>query len=159
MSDGNIGKKTEGRREKSINKNFMILALIVVIVALIGMMMGSMLIRMERPDPATFDFERERHDRENLVFFLKLKTAITFVNMILSMMLIFIYAGLYKETRSDFTLGLMVVMASFFIYALMSCPLIPFLLGMRPFGFGIFTMIPDMFATVALFTLLYISQK
>lgn len=159
MSDDNIEKKSLDGKRKGINKNFAILTLIVVIVALLGIILGSMFIRLERPDPTTFDFEKERLDRENLVFFLKLKTAITFVNMTISMMLILIYTRLYKETKSEFTMGLIVVMASFFVYALMSCPLIPYLLGMRPFGTGIFAMIPDMFATVALFTLLYISQK
>jgi len=140
-------------------KNLTIMILIVVIAALMGIILGSMFLKFERPDPSNFDFVREREDVAKLEFFLKIKTAITFVNMTLSVMLIIIYYHIWKETKSDFTLGLMIVMVSFFVYAITSCPLIPGLLGFKPFGFGLFSLIPDIFATLALSVLLFISQK
>ena len=132
---------------------------IIAIAALVGIILGSMFINFEPKTPGSFDPDRERLDIEDMELYLKIKTGITFVNMAISAILISIYVKLYRETKADFTLGLIIVMASFFIYALMSCPLIPHVLGIRPFSAGVFTMVPDIFATVALATLLYISKK
>lgn len=168
MSDSTIENKSQNRKSKGINKNFAILTLIVVIVALMGIILASMLIDLRTPlpdeqiedfDKRDYRFDKEREDPELLELHLKLKTAITFANMTISLMLIFIYYKLYKETRSEFTMGLIVVMASFFIYALTSNPILPRLIGFPAIGFGLFSMIPDIFATIALFTLLYLSQK
>ncbi len=167
MSDDNIEEKPKSREGKGLNKNFMILALIVVIVSLLSIIIAGMLIDIKLPPPEDealdrpkdYRFDQERDDPELLERHLKLKTAITFANMTISLMLIFIYYKIYKQTKSQFTLGLMVVMASFFVYALTANPIIPRLMGLKPISFGLFSMIPDMFALVALFTLLYLSQK
>lgn len=143
-----------------INKNFMILALIVVIMAMFGIILAGALLDLRRSEPAPdFRFERERLDPDKLELHLKLKTALTFVIITISSMLIFIYYSIYRDTRTDFTLGLIVVMVSFLVYGITSNPIIPRLIGLPAPGFGLFTMIPDIFATVALFTLLYLSQK
>ncbi|MBI5000159.1 MAG: hypothetical protein HZB92_01325 [Euryarchaeota archaeon] len=100
-----------------------------------------------RPDPIDRDL------------FMVPRGVITTVNLTLSAILIFIYISIYRKTKSEFTVSLIVVMMALFLYALLSNPLIPMLFGYRLFGMGLFTMLPELFTTIALVALLYISLK
>jgi tellurite resistance protein TehA-like permease len=88
-----------------------------------------------------------------------LKTAISFINIGLIIPLFFIYAGLYREMRSSFTLGLLAVIFALGMYAVTSNPLLIGLLGGRPGDIGLFQIIPDLCTTVALLVLIRISLE
>ena len=88
-----------------------------------------------------------------------LKTAISFINIGLILPLFAIYAGIYRKMRSSFTLGLLAVIFALGMYAVTSNPLIIGLLGGRPGDIGLFQIIPDLCATVALIILIRISLE
>jgi len=91
-------------------------------------------------------------------FYLRTKSVMTTINMALAMVLIAGYLKLYSEVRSRFTLGLLLAMFSLFIYAATSNPLVHAFSGFCLSGLGPFTMIPDLFAAVALGILVYLSD-
>jgi hypothetical protein len=106
----------------------------------------------EQPPPNSFD----PPDRDR---FINVKSALTMINLMLSAALIALYVKIYRETKAQFTLGLIIVMLALFLYALMSNPLLPMLFGYRIFGVGAFSMLPDLFTTVALSVLIYLTVK
>jgi tellurite resistance protein TehA-like permease len=87
----------------------------------------------------------------------QLKTVVSFINIGLIIPLFIIYAGIYREMRSSFTLGLLAVIFALGMYAVTSNPLIVSLLGGRVGDIGLFQIIPDLCTTVALVILIRIS--
>jgi hypothetical protein len=81
------------------------------------------------------------------------------VNMVISIPLLIVYAKLYRDLHSKFTLGLIVVILVLFFYAITSNPLLHIIFGYYTLGLGPFTILPDAFATVALLVLLYLSLE
>lgn len=88
-----------------------------------------------------------------------LKTLISFINIGLIIPLFLIYAGIYRSLRTTFTLGLIVVVFAFGMYAVTSNPLLVSLLGGRVENIGMFQIIPDLCATIALIILIRISLE
>lgn len=137
--------------------NVLIIIALILIAGIVGAFLGSTLTeRQKRPD---FDFDDLRRARESVGIFLTIKSAVTTINITITLLLIGLYINIYKKIKSDFTLGLIIVMFSMLVYAVTSNPLFHALFGYGLFGLGPFTMIPDLFATVALSTLLYLSLK
>ena len=126
-----------------------------IIIALMGYALSG-----ERmlPEPPEFDdFDRLRDD---VSAYLPVKTAISATNMILSCVLIILYVQIYVKVRTGFALGLIVAMASLFLYALTSNPVVQMLLGYHAVtGTGPFAWIADVFASVALTILLWLSLE
>ena len=91
-------------------------------------------------------------------FFLRAKSMLTTSNMAFAVILMAGYIKLYTEVKSKFTLGLLFMMTSLFIYAATSNPLVHALSGFCLSGLGPFTMIPDIFAAAALGILVYLSD-
>jgi small-conductance mechanosensitive channel len=89
----------------------------------------------------------------------QLKTVISFINIGLIIPLFIIYAGIYRRLKSSFTLGLMAVILALGMYAVFSNPLIVSLLGGHVADIGVFQIVPDLFATVALIILVRISLE
>jgi tellurite resistance protein TehA-like permease len=89
----------------------------------------------------------------------QLKTAISFINLGLIIPLFVIYAGIYRRMRSSFTLGLIAVIFALGMYAVTSNPLIVSLLGGHTGDIGLFQIIPDLCATIALIILIRISLE
>jgi hypothetical protein len=85
------------------------------------------------------------------------KVVISMVNLVIIFPLLNMYIKLYRESRSEFTLGLIFIILVFLLYALTSNPLLHIIFGFYASGLGVFAIIPDIFSTFALLTLLYIS--
>ena len=64
-----------------------------------------------------------------------------------------------RDVKSEFTFGLIVVMSALLLYAVTSNPLVQYIFSYRGFGQGPFVMLPDIFTTIALSVLLYLSMK
>ena len=126
---------------------------IAIVVAIIGLVVASLML----PPPEIARPPIPQQDRVLMDIYLKAKTMISLVNIVLIISLMFIYRGIYKQVKSQFTLGLIVVMLVLFMYAFTSNPLIQILFGYQAEGLGPFAMIPDIFATFGLGLLLYIS--
>jgi hypothetical protein len=130
---------------------------IIIIAALFGALVGN----FYAPAPPHRDHpphvpEMEQDPSNYLTI---LKTTITMMNIAISLILILLYFKIYNEVRSEFTIGLIVVMFALLIYCVTSNPLLLSLFGYRSFGTGPFMIIPDMFSTIGLATLLYLSLK
>ena len=103
----------------------------------------------ERPPYIPWDIE----------FFYIAKTVISTINMTILIFLVLVYADIYRKTRSEFTIGLIIFSATLLLYALASNPIVIRAFGFRAFGLGPFALLPDLFTFAALVVLLYLSIK
>jgi hypothetical protein len=144
--------------------NKKILMVIIVTALLTAGAVGIVLSRdqtwVPRPPPNfTPDTPPDQFDPNDRDQYLGFKTALTMINMTLSVILIGLYVKVYRDTKSEFTIGLIIMTFSLFLYATLSNPLLPMLFGYRILGVGIFSILPDIFTTVALSALLYLGLK
>ena len=95
----------------------------------------------------------------DIELFYKVKTILSTINATLVVFLLATYVDIYKKLRSEFTIGLIIFSLTLFFYALSSNPLLQGLFGYRAFGLGPFAMLPDMFTTLALGVLMYLTLK
>ncbi len=98
-------------------------------------------------------------DPEIIATFTILKTIVSFINMALILITLGIYLDIYRTIKSKFTLGLVTMILLLLMYALTSNPLFHFRFGYETIGLGPFTILPDIFTTVALLILFYISLE
>jgi hypothetical protein len=156
-------------------KRILIIIALIIIVGTIGASLGyyqtenlkSPLFDRDFPDSDGFDNRtppREFKDeieraRAHFDEYIIIKSAVTLINIVISLILIAMYVRIYREVKSDFTLGLIVVMSSLLLYAVTSNPLVQYIFTYRGFGMGPFILIPDIFTTIALSVLLYLSLK
>lgn len=91
--------------------------------------------------------------------FYTVKAVISSINLTLLVFLLVTYIDIYKKTKSEFTIGLMIFAMVLLLYALSSNPLVHQIFGFRAFGLGPFAMLPDLFTLAALITLLYLTLK
>jgi len=87
------------------------------------------------------------------------KTVISTINLTLLTILLITYINIYKKTKSEFTIGLIIFSVVLFLDALVSNPLMHWTFGFRAFGLGPFAMLPDLFTCAALAVLLYLTLK
>lgn len=112
-----------------------------------------------RPVPDTINIDSYYSYRGDLELFYKVRTVITSINATLLVFLLGAYLDMYNKIKSEFTIGLIVFSLTLLLYALTSNPLIQWLFGYRAFGLGPFAMLPEMFTTIALAVLLYLTMK
>ncbi|MFW9850280.1 MAG: hypothetical protein ACFFF4_14175 [Candidatus Thorarchaeota archaeon] len=91
--------------------------------------------------------------------YITLKTIISFINIALILLMLGIYGDIYRKMRSKFTLGLVTMITLLLMYALTSNPIIHSNLGFQTIGLGPFTFLPDVFTTIALLILFYLSLE
>ncbi len=97
--------------------------------------------------------------RDDIELFYTVETVVSTINATLSILLLVIYISIYRKTRSEFTIGLIIFSAVLFLNALASIPLVHLAFGYYPFGLGPFAMLPNLFTLVALAVLLYLSVR
>lgn len=133
-----------------------ILVIIIIVAGIAGTAFGSMIdLQFEGKEPPDDD-EIERRDP---TLYLIISSAVASINMVIASILIILYYQVYKEVKSEFTLGLIIVMFSLLLYAIFANPLTHAIFGFRAFGLGVFSIIPHVFATIAMSILLYLSLK
>ncbi len=131
--------------------------IIVIITALIIGVIGMALASVALPPPDEPLPPPPLPDRNTMSILLDLKALSSFFNIVILLALIAIYVGIYREVKTRFTLGLILVMVTLLLYALTSNPLIHILFGFQAQGLGPFVLIPDIFTSIALAVFLYIS--
>jgi hypothetical protein len=129
------------------------ITVIAVIVAVIGLVLANFMLLPPHTAPPPIP----EPDRFLMDIYLKVKTMVSLVNVVLIISLISIYYDIYHQVKSQFTMGLIIVMLVLLMYALTSNPIVQVLFGYQAQGLGPFAMIPDIFTTFALGLLLYIS--
>ncbi|MEM3698091.1 MAG: hypothetical protein QXQ94_11485 [Candidatus Bathyarchaeia archaeon] len=95
----------------------------------------------------------------DIEFYYIAKTVVSTINVTMLIFLLILYADIYRKTRSEFTIGLMIFSATLLLYALASNPIVISIFGFRIFGLGPFALLPDLFTFAALIVLLYLSVK
>jgi len=82
------------------------------------------------------------------------KSVLSTLNMILLLVLLAIYVSAYRETKSEFLVGLIVFDLAMLLYAVSSNPFVHAYFGVQEIGLGPFVMLPDFFILVAVVVLL-----
>jgi hypothetical protein len=95
----------------------------------------------------------------DMELFYRVKTLLSSINATLLVFLLATYVDMYRTIRSEFTIGLILFSVILLLYALSSNPLMQWIFGFRAFGLGPFAMLPDLFTTLALAVLLYLTMK
>ena len=146
-------------------KIWIILAILLVVAALSDFLAIQ---NAPSPPPSIFDprmpFDGTNFDRYysyigDIELFYKIKTILSSINATLLVLLLATYVDMYKKIPSEFTSGLIVFSLILLLYALSTNPLLQWLFGYRAFGLGPFAMLPDLFTTLALAVLLYLTMK
>jgi hypothetical protein len=105
---------------------------------------------------------RERPPIENLAdieLFYTMETIVSVINVALSTFLLLMYVSIYRKTRSEFTIGLIIFSAVLLLHAFLAIPILQRGFGFVPFGLGPFAVLPDLFTCAALTVLLYLTYK
>ena len=145
-----------------MNKNRKIL--VVVIVALISVaLVAALWASYSFPFPVS-EFPERRFPPSEYIFgdfefFYVAQTVLSTVNVALLIFLLTTYVDIYRKTRSQFTLGLIIFSLAFLFRTLTANPLFMWVFGFKAFGLGPFALLPDVFELVALSVLLYLSAK
>jgi hypothetical protein len=95
----------------------------------------------------------------DIELFYTIGTVISTINVTLLVILLITYVSIYRKTRSEFTIGLMVFSVVLLLNALASNPFVRWVFGFRGFGLGPFAMLPDLFTCIALVLLLYLTLR
>ncbi len=143
------------------NQRTSVVLVVLIVVALIVSFLGIHFLQpLERP------FERPFEHRPvlpptpgDIELYYLVRTMLTTINVALLIFLFATYLGIYRKIKSDFTIGLMVFSMVLLLYALSSNPLVQYVFGFRAFGLGPFAMLPDLFTSVALAVLLYLTFR
>ena len=97
--------------------------------------------------------------RGDFEFFYIAQTVLSTVNVALLIFLLTTYIDIYRKTRSQFTIGLIIFSLVFLLKTLTANPLFMWIFGFWAFGLGPFALLPDLFELIALTVLLYLSAK
>jgi len=114
---------------------------------------------LEPWEPWDSQWARQQNIPGDIAFFYIAETVISTINVTLSIFLFATYIIVYEKTGSEFTIGLIIFSAVFFLNALVSNPFVIWIFGYRPVGLGPFALLPDIFTLAALAILLYLSIK
>jgi hypothetical protein len=98
-------------------------------------------------------------DIRDLELYYTAGTIMSALNLTLLVFLLATYVSIYRKTKSQFTIGLIVFSIVFFLNILASSPVIQYTFGFRAIGLGPFALLPDIFTFAALIVLLYLSIK
>jgi hypothetical protein len=95
----------------------------------------------------------------DIELFYTVQTVVSTINVTLSIILLMMYVSIYRKTRSEFTIGLIIFSAVLLLHAFVSIPLVYRVFGFYEFGLGPFAMLPNLFTCLALTVLLYLTIK
>jgi len=113
------------------------------------------------PNLEDLDYENLRLVSSQLAAYIRGKTLISAVNVILLVYLFATYVDMYRQTKASFTLGLVFLSGALLSYSLFTNPV---LLTVSGGSGGIrivryFNFLPDLFTTVASTILIYLSRQ
>jgi hypothetical protein len=138
--------------------------LTIVLITAVGLLAALWAITVEPRtpmlEPRSFPPPQDRLNfRGDLELFYTAKTVISSVNMTLVIFLLGTYVSLYRKTKSEFVVGLIVFALILLLYTVVSNPIVIYLFGFQSYGLGPFAMLPDLFTSLALGVLLYLTLK
>jgi hypothetical protein len=95
----------------------------------------------------------------DIAWFYTAQAVISTINATLAIILLITYINLYRKIQLLFTIGLIIFSMVLLLHALASCPIVLWIFGFRAYGLGPFAMLPDLFTSLALTVLLYLTFK
>ncbi len=95
----------------------------------------------------------------DIELFYTVRTVLSTINIVLTIVLMINYVLIYQKTRSEFSVGLLLFSIMLLIKDVTLSPFVIALGGFGLFGLGPFAFIPDLFELAALLVLFYLSVK
>ncbi len=134
-------------------------ALILLIVLLVSATLAAFLATYELMQSSGTPFNPRPHpaNSADLELYYVARTVFSTINIVLLIVLIANYVSIYRKTRSEFTVGLLLFSVFFLIKDITWSPFVVNFAGFDVFGLGPFAFMPDLFELVALSVLLYLS--
>jgi len=129
---------------------------IIIALLIVGMIVGLVISRV------SMNYAREKYQGANqrvlnlIGTLYALSMSILCINIALLLGLFWIYADSFRKTKSSFMLGLLLFIGVLFVQSILSLILFPVSLGENLSLYGI---LPNMFETLALIILLYLSME
>jgi hypothetical protein len=159
-----LEKVEKGEKQSSsyMSKNLKIGLVITVVVVAIAILAALWASATFPFPPANFPERRFPPSGQiigDFEFFYVAQTVVSTVNIALLIFLLITYIDIYRRTRSQFTIGLILFSLVFLLRTLTANSLFMWVFGFRAFGLGPFALLPDLFELVALSVLLYLSAK
>ncbi len=141
---------------KSLKRTLVSLAILAVLLAVAMPSVISQEVQQNPPPQQNPPRDDAPEPDEGM---LMIKTGVSFINILLIVLLLFLYVDIYRKVHSEFTFGLILLMIVLLMYAISSNPALHRTFGYRGAGLGPFLILPDVFTTVALIVLLRLSNK
>ncbi len=95
-----------------------------------------------------------------LVLYIQGRTVLALINTCLLIYLMILYYNMYRETKSNFALCLILFSATLFLYSITSNPILIWVNGFNNTNiFNMFNFLPDVFTTLASAILIYLSRQ
>jgi hypothetical protein len=95
-----------------------------------------------------------------LVLYIQGRTVLALINTCLLLYLMILYYNMYRETKSNFSLCLILFSATLFLYSITSNPILIWINGFNGTNiFNMFNFLPDVFTTLASAILIYLSRQ
>jgi hypothetical protein len=130
---------------------------IVVVMVILGLLLSSILFDIFTGQDLPFEIPPEY--LPVIATIITSKAIMGLVNMGLLFLMIGIYINLYRKIRTNFTAGLLLLLVVLLLNVLTSSPIIFLRWGVPLVGPGLGFIIPDLFTTIALTVLFYLSLE
>ena len=165
----NIISKGENRMsdipfESKMDPKIKAIAIIIVLLVL-GVVVGLVLSQMSY-DYATQKTGERFKDNIQFRYLIKatmdmyrLGTIVICMNIFLLLGLLAIYVDSFRKTKSSFIFGLLLFIGVLFIQSILSLPILQAGLGFKGYDISLFGVLPNLFETIAITILLYLSME
>jgi hypothetical protein len=154
---GKTRKATVEVPDEAMKKSrIVLLAVVVLALMVVGYLSAVYLPFLGRPPRGDEDMIRVPSPGELRMYFM-VRGIISTVNAGLVIFLLLTYVQIYLKTRAKFTMGLIIFTIALLLYAVTSNPLLHIMFG--PYSLGFFQALPELFTTIAVVIMLYLSMK
>jgi len=150
QQDENV--KQEEKKAKGTGRVWVPIVLIIGI--LLGMILTTAQTQVETPwrgKGRDLGFQLETPDDVDVI--------LSTVSIVLLCSLLFVYIKIYRETKANFTFGLIVVLLALLVQSIVTSPLVYGALGQESGGLGTFILLADLFKIIAFSVFLYLSLE
>ncbi len=138
---------------------------IIILLLVLGLVVGLVLSQMSVTYATRKAGERFK-DTAQLQYLIRattdmyrLGTIVICMNIFLLLGLLTIYVDTFKKTKSSFIFGLLLFIGVLFIQSILSLPILQRGLGYGGYDISLFGVLPNLFETIALTILLYLSME
>ena len=156
-------EETEKKMQKTPWASIAIVALLVIIIIVLIGPFNTLNYIFSNPSNRLLERltpEQLEEISNLLVFYIKGRTVLALINSGLLLYLIALYIGIYRETKSNFSLCLVLFSATLLLYSITSNPILIWLNGFQEANIlNIFNFLPDIFTTLASAILIYLSRQ